>query len=218
MGITLAALRLLKRQPLGRVLSLSYPDMVMSQDELEHECGFRTQKETEFGRWHGRDHPLPDTEEVFARLGAVSWRFVDIVASRGVEEICDLNEPCDFGEHDTVLDAGTTEHCANFWQATVNAANAVSVGGRIIHTPPLTMVNHGFVCPQPTFYWDLYTQNRWEVEFVGASNGRDSVALHPTKRVQLPSELSVYVVARRKSGAKLRYPTQTKYLKNPGLK
>ncbi|HMM52292.1 MAG TPA: hypothetical protein PKD87_11830 [Burkholderiaceae bacterium] len=218
MGITVAALRLLAARPLGRVLSLSYPDMVMSQDDLQRECGFRTQRETQHGRWHGRDHPLPETEEVFARLGATSWRFVDIVASRGVEEIRDLNEPQEFGEHDTVIDPGTTEHCANFWQATLNAAHAVAPGGRILHTPPLTMTNHGFVCPQPTFYWDLYSQNGWEVECLAASNGLDVVSLHPTKRVQLPAELSLYVVARRRTDAALRAPTQTKYLNNPSLK
>ena len=218
MGLTVSALRLLKGRPLGRVLSLSYPDIVASQDELEAACGFRTQKETDFGRWHGRAHPLPDTEEVLTRMGATSWRFVDIVASRGVEEICDLNLPHDFGPHDTVIDPGTTEHCANIWQATVNAASAVAPGGVVMHIVPLTMTNHGFWCPQPTFYWDFYSQNGWEVEFIGASDGREVQALNPTARIKLQPELMLYALARRRGNEPLKMPTQTKYLNNPGLK
>lgn len=220
MGIRPAALRLIVDHfPAKRVLSLSYPDLVMSQDELEDITGFRTTAEVDAGRWHGKSHPLPDTLEAMRRLGCEEFRCVDIVASRGVEEIADLNVPQDFGAYDMVLDCGTTEHCANIWQATVNAAHAVKVGGVILHTPPLSMVNHGFWCPQPTFYADLYGQNDWELLGVMLTDGKHTERLdNLTGRFQVPPELSLYVAARRTNDSPLKYPTQTKYLRNPSLK
>ena len=50
MGIRPAALRLIVDHfPAKRVLSLSYPDLVMSQDELEDITGFRTTAEVDAG-------------------------------------------------------------------------------------------------------------------------------------------------------------------------
>lgn len=203
--------------PCESLLSLSYPDMVMSQEELEAITGWRAEKETDFGQWHRRDHPLPDTEEVFSRLGVRTVRYVDIVASRGVEEIVDLNRPCELGQHDVVLDAGTTEHCANIWQATVNAAHAVKPGGFIIHTPPLSMLNHGFYCPQPTFYADLYEQNGWEVVGLYGTDFNEYLNVPYFQRFKCIGGLSLYVIARRRDDRPLNYPTQRKYLKNPRL-
>ena len=204
--------------PAERVLSLSYPDLLVTQDQLESLWRVRTESETDFGGWHGVKHPLPETVEAFSRKGTKEFRCVDIVASRGVEEVCDLNEPQTFGEYDLVLDAGTTEHCANFWRATVNAANAVKVGGIIFHTPPLTMLNHGFVCPQPTFYHDLYTQNGWKLEQMLVTDGVSFGDAPTTSRFKMDPECSLYVIARRTSDAPMKYPIQTKYLKNPLLK
>jgi hypothetical protein len=220
MGINTLGLSYVKKfSPCESLLSLSYPDMVMSQEELNKITGFQTEKETDFGRWHGRKYRLPDTDEVFTRLGISKIRYVDIVASRGREEIADLNLPQDFGKHDIVLDCGTTEHCANIWQATINAANAVKVGGIIIHTPPLTMINHGFYCVQPTFYYDLYTQNNWRiVAMMIGVNSANFTNVHPIARFEAPSESSIYVVAQRNSGEPIKYPIQSKYLNNSSLR
>lgn len=209
---------LLPYLPAKKVLSLSYPDLVMSNDELEKVAGIRCEQETDYNGWHNLPHKLPETIEAFRKLGTEEFRCVDIVASRGVEEVRDLNQPQDFGSYDLVLDCGTTEHCANIWQATVNAAEAVREGGYIFHTPPVTMVNHGFYCPQPTFYHDFYTQNGWEVVKLIATDGRQWSDVPPTKRINLPSEFSLYVVAKRTNLDPMGYPVQTKYLNHPGLK
>jgi hypothetical protein len=219
MGITAAALRLILPHLDGaEALSLSYPDLVMSQDDLHEVADIRTQAATEYGRWHGRPYPLPETGEALAKMGVRSLRCVDIVASRGVEDIVDLNQPQDLGRYDVVLDCGTTEHCANFWQATVNAAHAVKPGGVILHTPPLTMINHGFTCPQPTFYADLYGQNGWEMLALQATDRTNAVDIEPHARQKYPPELSMLVMARRVGDKPLTYPIQHKYLVNPGLK
>lgn len=218
MGLKAFGLSLLRDYlPVERVLSLSYPDLLVSQDELEQVWGFRTFAERDFGKWHGVQHPLPETVEAFNRKGVEEFRCVDIVASRGVEEVFDLNQPQDFGLYDLVLDCGTTEHCANFWQATVNAAHAVKPGGVIFHTPPLTMLNHGFVCPQPTFYADMYGQNGWAIEKMLISNGVQYCDAPRSGRFTVAPEQSLYVIARRYEAMPLRYPTQAKYLKNPTL-
>jgi len=203
--------------PAERVLSLSYPDLLVSQAMLEQIWGVRTFAERDFGKWHGLQHPIPETAEAFARKGTKEFRCVDAVPSRGIEEVCDLNEPQDFGEYDLVIDAGTTEHCANFWQATVNAANAVKVGGVIFHTPPLTMINHGFVCPQPTFYYDTYTQNGWALEKMVLSNGEKWCDSPRINRFNMDPDYSIYVIARRLTDAPMKCPTQSKYLNNPKL-
>lgn len=219
MGLKALGLSILKPYlPAKRVLSLSYPDLVCTQDELEKVWGIRTLAERDYGKWHGLNHPLPETVEAFSKMGTEVFNCVDIVASRGVEDVCDLNEAQSFGRFDLVLDAGTTEHCANFWQATVNAAHAVEVGGVIFHSPPLTMLNHGFVCVQPTFYFDLYTQNGWQLEHMIITNGVTYQEAPRTNRFKVDPEQSLYVVARRLTNTMMRYPMQSKYLKNPALK
>lgn len=218
MGIKPAALRIITQyMPAARVLSLSYPDLVMTQSEFEDIAGFRTEKVNQVGQWHGKREPLPDTAEAFSKLGVKEFRCVDIVASRGCEEIADLNIPQEFGAYDMVLDCGTTEHCANVWQATLNAAHAVKPDGIIFHTPPVSMTNHGFWCIQPTFYHDLYTQNGWQILQLLLTDGEEVREISPTSRMQITPELSLYVAARRVGNNPLKAPIQTKYLNNPTL-
>lgn len=201
-----------------RVLSLGYPDILSSAEDIERSFGVRPSRFNDSGRWHGVSHPLPETIELFGLLGA-ELECVDIVSSRGVERIVDLNQPHDLGQYDLVLDCGTIEHCFNIGQAIINAAAAVKPGGRIFHTPPLSMVNHGFYNLNPTLFHDFYGQNGWEIELLcAADRARTYPLADPTARMNVPSELSLFCVARRGSDAPLRFPTQTKYLLNPALK
>jgi hypothetical protein len=217
MALTRHALEIVATYLGPRVLSLGYPDILASAADIERGFGVRPTRFNDSGRWHGVAHPLPETIELFELLGA-SLECVDIVASRGVERIVDLNQPHDLGQYDLVLDCGTVEHCFNIGQAIVNAASAVKPGGRIFHTPPLSMVNHGFYNLNPTLFHDFYGQNGWEVELLRAADRERTYDIAATARVGVPSELSLYCVARRASDAPLRYPTQTKYLLNPALK
>ena len=143
---------------------------------------------------------------------------IDIVASRGCERIFDLNYPQDMGLHDLVLDCGTVEHCFNIGQAIINAANAVEEGGVIFHTPPISMINHGFYNLSPTVLYDFYTQNGWGIEFMAGVQGKTLFPLDPIGRQSVPSECSMYMVARRTNMNPMVFPTQSKYLANPDLK
>jgi hypothetical protein len=214
------ALALISPYIRGDVLSLGYPDLLVTPEECRALLGVVPETFTDFGSWHGVKHRLPETHTVFAALGA-RLRCVDITASRGAEEPVDLNYPVQLGSYDLVIDPGTTEHCFNVGVAIMNAANAVKPGGAIFHGPPLSMVNHGFYNFCPTLLHDFYTQNGWVIEAFGArgnlGNG-EPVALHPTQRFGAAPEAALYCVAVRKNDAPLKFPTQTKYLNNPGLK
>lgn len=213
MGITPAILRLIRDYlPANRVLSLAYPDMVMPVAQVEEITGCAVAKFSHAKHQHRFDGAMAETTAVLRQMGAGSVRYVDIVRLREVEEIADLNAPCEFGPHDLVLDAGTTEHCANIWAATINAANAVDAGGVVIHCPPLNWVNHGFFGVQPTFYADLYGQNGWRLERCFLSDGEQCVDIDPHRRVSLRHDVMLCVAARRGEVAPMRYPVQHKYL------
>jgi hypothetical protein len=217
MALTLQALELLAPHLRGRrILSLGYPDLVVTGDDIRRLFGVTPTRFTEFGGWHGVQHPLPETLHVFEAIGA-SLECVDIHPSRGVERVVDLNRPCDLGQFDVVLDPGTIEHCFNIGQAILNAANAVAVGGSIYHSPPMTMLNHGFYNLSPTLLNDFYEQNGWEIVILtGAARG-ELFDVPPAARFKGPAEACLYCIAIRRSDRPLVFPTQAKYLANPSL-
>lgn len=217
MALTLPALTALARILPGRkVLSLGYPDIVARPEDIERLFGFRPSRFTDFGRWHGVDFALPETMEFFGAIGS-QLDCVDIVPSRGVERVVDLNHPCALGSFDLVIDAGTTEHCFNVGQALINAASAVAVGGHIFHIPPMTMVNHGFYNFSPTLLYDFYSQNGWTIELLVGMRKGIGFEIPITARFHAPPKCSMFCIARRDSEDAPAYPVQSKYLRNPGL-
>ena len=202
--------------PARSVLSLAYPDIAMSHDEFTAITGISVGKSNPNGGVHGVKSSTPETYEAMRLLGARHFTCCDIEAWQGSENIVDLNYPHDLGKHDLVLDCGTTEHCANIWQATANAANAVDAGGHILHLVPLTMVNHGFFCPQPTFYHDLYSHNGWENIVISITDGIQTRPIDPHKRVQVAPELMLMVTALKKADRDMTYPIQYKYAAKRG--
>lgn len=217
MGMTVAALSVLANFPAKRVLSLGYPDIIAPADVVEKLFNIKPKTFVDTGKWHNVGYQLPETVEFFTMLGA-KLRCVDVHASRGVEEVMDLNYSQNMGKHDLVLDCGTIEHCFNIGQAIINAANAVEEGGVIFHTPPMTMINHGFYNINPTLLYDFYTQNGWEIEFMAGVQKRTLFPIDPVARQTIPAECSLYLVARRMNNNPLIYPTQSKYLFTPDLK
>lgn len=200
----------------SRVLSLGYPDIVVPAPEVERLLGIKVTELTQFGRWHGVDFPLPETLSVFRAIGA-TLQCVDIHPSRGVEQVVDLNLPCELGSYDVVIDAGTVEHCFNIGQAIMNAAGAVAAGGCILHSPPLSMPNHGFYNLNPTLLHDFYSQNGWEIELLSGVGKAGRFEVPATARFAAPAEASLLFLASRPELRPLAYPVQSKYLNNPGL-
>ena len=217
MAITPSVLRKLRTLlPARSVLSLAYPDIAMTHEEFVAITGIEVAESNEQGRVHGVAGSVPETAAALKAMGARQFTCCDIEAWQGGEQIVDLNYPHDLGVHDLVLDCGTTEHCANIWQATANAANAVLEGGHILHLVPLSMVNHGFFCPQPTFYFDLYVHNWWDGITIELTDGFETRPIDPHKRVQVAPELMLLVTARKTSEAPITYPVQHKYAAKRG--
>src|SRR5512140_1883621 len=77
-----------------RMLCLGYPDMLVTDAQLESLCGADIPQSIEWRGdsdeilgWHGLRQAMarvPETKSVFARMG-IECDFVDIVASRGFE-------------------------------------------------------------------------------------------------------------------------------------
>lgn len=217
MGIKSSALGIIARLKCKDILSLSYPDLVMTKEACEEVTGIKPTKFNDSHKWHGLTEPLPETLDVFEQLGS-QLTCIDIVASRGVETVTDLNFPHELGQYDLVLDCGTTEHCFNIGQALLNAANAVKLGGYIMHTPPLSMVNHGFYCLQPTLFYDFYTQNGWEILAMSGEVNNKWFDVDALQRILVPQEASLFILAQKNSEQELKFPMQSKYLNNPALK
>lgn len=196
----------------AKILCLGYPDLLVTPEKIQSIFGVTVEKRTQRGQWHrGPNCPmLPETQELFDKLGS-TIDCIDVVADYGIEKIVDLNYPHDLGQYDVVIDPGTIEHCFNIAQAIINAANAVKVGGRIFHLPPMTMLNHGFYNICPTMIYDFYTQNDWSVDFIAAFNHDGKVDIDVTQRFQGDAEASLYCLVKKTNANVLRYPVQSKY-------
>ena len=210
MGLPLHALKALKPYLKGKVLSLGYPDLIVSSKDIEDLFGYKPTKFTQVHEWHGRKEPLPETLELFEHLGS-ELTIVDFTSETGTEKIADLNNPHDLGKYDLVIDSGTLEHCFNFGQAFLNAVNAVKVGGVIMHISPLDILNHGFFNICPTLFSDFYMQNGWKLMELKILPCRLPL-IHPTNRFDLRTENIIRVLAERMEDSTFKFPIQQKYL------
>jgi SAM-dependent methyltransferase len=138
---------------------------------------------------------------------------VDIKAHMDVEVMADLNNPHALGEFDLVLDPGTCEHCANPGQALRTALEAVRVGGHIVQTVPLTMVNHGFWNYGPQLIPAIYAANGFALErFEVYTLSHDPVPVDSiTRRMHLPPDCWALVVGERKERPPWTWPIQELY-------
>jgi hypothetical protein len=220
-----------------RMLSLGYPDMLVTEKQLAEAFGgeeplkhlhWRDDSEGIL-KWHGLDGDLAriaETRSVLAMIG-VRCDFVDIVASRGMETIVDLNHPAPadmLGKYDIVFDGGTLEHCFNVGQVMRNILGFTKVGGYVIHVNPFNMYNHGFFNFNPTFYYDWYARsgNQIVTPFYGIHGPILEQRVAPLEPLATftwnGKETAVAVVARRLVPGEPAWPTQSKYVENPALR
>ena len=219
-----------------RMLSLGYPDMLLTEAQTAELVGAGNVEHLRFRddgpailRWHGIQDEVervPETRSLLAMLG-IRCDFVDIVASRGIERIVDLNDPAPpemRGQYDIVFDGGTLEHCFNVGQVMRNMLAFCKPGGFIVHVNPLNMFNHGFFNFSPTFYLDWYVRsgNQVVTPFFGVSGPllrQQVVQLEPLNNFhEAAARSAIVVVARRVAAGEPAWPTQSKYVENPQLK
>lgn len=219
-----------------RMLCLGYPDVLVTQSQLERLIEAQALGRIEYRedseailRWHNLGAALqriPETRSLFAALG-IDTEFVDISPSRGFEIACDLNHPVAAelrGRYDIVYDGGTLEHCFNIGQVMRNITALARTGGFIIHVNPLNLYNHGFFNLNPTFYHDWYTQAGHHIvspfyAMHGPVIAAQTATLHATQRiVQAPPSSVVLVAVQKANDSEPDWPVQTKYRMNAGLK
>jgi hypothetical protein len=217
-----------------KMLSLGYPDLLVENAVVEELFGSAIANQlsyrddsAEILAWHGFSDKISqviDSAHFFSLVG-VTCEYIDIVKSRSVERVVDLNDPLpeDLVEQfDFLLDPGTIEHCCNIGQALKNIAMALKQDGYVCHCAPLSMFNHGFYNINPTLFADFYGQNDFKVEFMAATDGDrfapDLVEVPEIERFTAPVNASILVVAWRQKVSPLTWPTQSKYLANPDLK
>jgi hypothetical protein len=212
----------------GRCLSAGYPDVLVPTKFVKQITGKdipARPDSQEIINWHRLTiEDIPCSEALFKALG-YSLDVIDIYASRGVEKVVDLNCPQDLGEYDLVIDPGTIEHCFNIAQAAFNLAGAVKQGGHIVHSLPMTTLNHGFYNINPTWVHDFYGQNGFKVEkclgYTKAVKGQGAAIFEPPHHqrfLDCPNDVTMLVVAKRVVKQNLKWPTQQKYLENKELK
>lgn len=213
MALNVIAARLVAPYLRGSVLCLGVPTVLVTDAGCEAIFGVKPTKKKRAPEWVGAEETA-DPYELVELLGG-KLTCVDAIAHDGREVVADLNYPQELGEFDLVIDAGTTEHCFNVGQAIVNAANAVKVGGRILHTNPVSMGNHAFYNFCPTLMVDFYKANGFALELVEVRDQMGEGGRMPFKassRFPLGNNWAMYSMAQRKERKPVVYPIQSKYL------
>ncbi len=108
-----------------------------------------------------------DDHTLFEALGFDVVDTTDFSDYEGADIIWDLNQPVPDemrGKYDMIVDAGTSEHIFHVPNVMANIHAMLKVGGRIIHGAPTSnFVDHGFFMFSPTFFFDYYTANKFEI-------------------------------------------------------
>jgi hypothetical protein len=221
----------------GRALIAGYPDMVVDIETLKKHItqplALRVDsKQSEIQRMHGWDRPVPDAHDVFRELG-YRLTIIDIHAEHGEEEIVDLNRDgrghkalwIDESLHggggwkrfvrryyDLVVDHGTIEHCFNIGQAALTLISAVPVNGWMVQHLPFSMANHGFYNINPTWFFDLYEANGFEIIHFEAVHRDETFEMPRHERFRgAPEDSLCTMIARRVKAIPPTMPIQRRY-------
>lgn len=202
-----------KRVRGAAILCLGYPDITARPEMVASLLGVKPRKFTDHGKDHKIAWPLPETVDTLMLAGAVAVDCVDIVQSRGVERVVDLNHRTPWERaYDLVINPGTIEHCFGVAAAMFNAWTAVRLGGVILHVAPMSMLNHGFWNMSPTLFGDFAQANGGEVLQMRARDRewRD-VPVQATGRFKAPSESVLYALVKKVAEVPEAIPVQARY-------
>lgn len=102
------------------------------------------------------------------RYGVTDYKSCDI---NGLADIMlDLSQPLPDIYHNafgSILNGGTVEHIFDLRQAMQNIHDATRVGGVILHTLPMTWIDHGFVNLNPLMFHLMAEANDYEITAEG---------------------------------------------------
>lgn len=180
MGIPISQSRLLIRESKRRVLEgtvvqLGKQDVSFSEQQLREVASEEGFLLSEFARSSrsGQANPGNALSDValFRMLGFAEVNSLDISNFEGANLLHDLNTQIPTGSplesrFDLVYDGGTMEHVFHTPNVLFNCMALAKPGGRIIHSVPVDMVNHGFYNFSPTLFEDFYATNGYEINKV----------------------------------------------------
>jgi len=164
-----------KRRPFsGTLLCLGQPDVYFSYDHLRR-MAMTVQVELAPGvqitpshNQHFASLGYISGDALFRSMGFASIHALDYSEFEGATIIHDLNAPTLPEElhekFDVIIDHGTLEHVFHIPNALQNLFRLLKTGGRLIHSSPTSnLVDHGFYMFSPTFFYDFYVTNGWEI-------------------------------------------------------
>jgi hypothetical protein len=120
---------------------------------------------------HAREGWLSD-DSMLKALGFTDYSALDVSDYEATDIIMhNLNSPTIApeleGRFDVVIDGGTLEHVFHLPNAMSALGRMVNAQGRVIHVSPSSNhIDHGFYMFSPTFFWDYYSANRFELPTV----------------------------------------------------
>lgn len=211
----------------GKVLTLSYPDVIASPQTVVKIFGARTRNVTirddsdRTVRWHkaaGITSEIVDTKALFAALGYDMTAF-DITAGRGGEILHDLSQPLPTQEHDDKYDLVfdcITNQCFNVAEAWRTMLRCCRVGGYILSVTPVQMVNQGFWNISPTAYHDFAEANHCSIThraIVGVYTLKSEMILDAMLRQRdvLDDTMNVVVLQKQEATPNVVWPVMKKF-------
>ena len=158
----------------GAVLQLGRQDVAISEEEMQsiaNEEGFNLQVVKEYriyreSRFNGLR--MMDDRYFFRRLGFSMVHSLDISDYEGADILHDLNLPLssgsnNIGMYNLIFDGGTMEHVFHVPNLLQNVFKLLAVNGRIVHSVPVDLFNHGFYNFSSCLFEDFYTVNNFEI-------------------------------------------------------
>lgn len=110
-------------------------------------------------------------ETLFKSMSFERISVLDYSSFEGAEIKYDLNRidlPHNLQENfDVIIDHGTMEHVFHIPNCLNNMFKMLRVGGRMTHSSPSSnCLDHGFYMFSPTFFYDFYSANKWEINSI----------------------------------------------------
>ena len=172
---TIPILKEHKRRPFsGTVLCLGQPEVYFDLDHLRR-MAWTVKVELDVSapilpshNTHFASLGYISGETLFKSMGFDSVLSLDCSDFEGAAIVYDLNNPELPDEllekFDVIIDHGTIEHVFHIPNALQNLFRMLKPGGRMIHSSPTSnLVDHGFYMFSPTFFYDFYETNNWEI-------------------------------------------------------
>jgi hypothetical protein len=214
----------------GRVLSLSIPDLTIGDDELDVICGWPVARTIPIHpesdgilRWHKLQGRLPhirDTQAFLSELG-FDLESLDLSEGRGGETPFDLSTPMPpklRGRYDFVFDCISFQ-VFNVVEAMRTMIDAVRVGGSVLTTSPVTMVNTGYWCPSPVAIDDFLRANGFRLDtakvFQGTYGGPEIPVARDRRARLVPDDAWNVVLATKTEHVAITYPVMAKFRSFP---